>query len=685
MKPRFAPLLSAVFLFGAYALPAGELLTRDKRVEIGAGVRVAEVDEASATRVIWVNQSAPGAGDDAVEGRGGERLPFRSITAAAEAMRAALSEGVGVRMRIAPGIYREDLSQFIDTRRLPAAALTPPLVVEGTEPEGVVLSGAVERLGDVDFSAGAWRAVPGRPGVFEHEWPYHWGVDAGPWADNFGVRFEGLAQRRELIVIDGKRLRQVEAERYRWDDPDGPAYKKTLADPLAPRPPANQPGVLVYQGSVPGGLDALDAAWTFCVFDQPESPAELRGRIFVRLPSGEKLDAGRRIEVALLAPKGRSLLRIGRKDNVVLRNLTLRHANPGFTFPALLAQGNNILIENVRTVENDGRGMQLEGERITVRRSVARDNGQKGIGFTGAHFVLEDTDASFNNQRGVLGGFLGWDSAGIKAAKVSHVVLRRVTAVGNRTGGVWFDVACADILVEDCFFYGNDRPGLEFEFSSADRGGYAVRRSVMAGNLTCGLFISDVRDTRVERNLIAGNTAGLLELEPSAVQIAFKNFNPRGPDAAAQWGVVELRGNVIESPRGAALIGFQNRKTTAGAWRTVLGVIDAADNRYAAPAEEADKSFENAEGVFTGWEVWREMLRAAGRESGAAFSPETGSRFVAAERSANAADAFPGAFAPGGRHAAFLSEIGLAVPSDLLARHEAERRARVSAKDRTDG
>jgi len=648
---------------------------------IGAAVRVAEIDESAITRTIWVNQSALTADDVAGGERGSEAMPYRSITAASEAMRAALMAGEGVRLRIAPGIYREDLSGFVDMRKMSPAAATPPLVIEGTEAEGVIISGAAERLGAVDFRAETWRPVPGHDGVFEHDWPFAWGVNAGPWSDSFGIRFEGLAQRRELIVVDGIRLRQVDAEIYRWDDPDGPAYKKTLADPLAPRPPANQPGKLVFAGVKAEGLAVLDAPGTFCVFDNPKSPEALRGKIFVRLAPGKIMEAGRSVEVAMIASKGRSLLRLGRKDNVVLRNLTLRHANPGFVFPALLAQGKNILIENVRTVDNDGRGMQLEGERITVRNTVAQDNGQKGIGFTGNHFVFEDVDASFNNQRGVLGGFLGWDSAGIKAAMVNHVIMRRVTAVGNRTGGVWFDVACSDLLVEHCFFYGNERPGLEFEFSSADLGGQEVRDSVMAENQTCGLFITDVRDTRVVRNLIVGNKAGLLELEPSAVQIAFKNFHPRGPDTAAQWERVMLVDNTIESWDDSALIGFQNKKTDAAGWSMVLSILEARGNRYSAPTSAQEVGFEKGDGSFGDFTAWRAMLDEAAPSR--AEKSEVGSTFSVIAKTAEEKRA---AFAPGSAYADKAAEIGVTVPQALLERYWREINERATGKqDRTDG
>src|SRR5262249_53898615 len=150
------------------------------------------------------------------------------------------------------------------------------------------------------------------------------------------------------------------------------------------------------------------------------------------------------IEVPLLAGQETPLAAIENKNNVVLRGLEVRHANPRFETAGLSVRGcRNVLIENCRTDWNGGVGLSFVGTRnLTIKNCVANHNGGKGMNGVTGNSLIEDCETSWNNWRGAQSGFLGWASAAIKVARVNNLVFRRHVAVGNETGGIWFDISC---------------------------------------------------------------------------------------------------------------------------------------------------------------------------------------------------------------------------------------------------
>jgi hypothetical protein len=419
-----------------------------------------------------------------------------------------------------------------------------------------------------------------------------------------------VAQRREMIWVDGRRLRPIETERYDWVDPDGRRFGDTANPDQTSRP--NDPGRLVFREFHPKGLDVLDAPYTFAVWDRDDAPEALRDRIFVRLPVGMDLRRSASIEVPLLAQSQQPLFRFRGKRGLILRNLSFTRAGGGFLAPALgLVQCENVLLEECAFNENEGPGLIFDRvKRLTVRRCIARENGQKGIGGNGRDLLLEDCDTSWNNVRGAWAGFIGWDSAAVKLGESHNVTFRRHVAVGNQTGGIWIDVFCTNILVDRGFIFGNERPGLEFEYSRPDSGGYVVRDSVLARNRTCGLFVSDVVDTVAENCLIVDNGPGRLEAEISAVQVALKNQTPRGPDTAAQWKRLLLRKCVIAAgplaPEGTKLIGYQNDKTRPEAYTALLRLLSLEDCIFWHPSDMA--AFEMPGGAYADLRAWQEFI-----------------------------------------------------------------------------
>lgn len=627
----------------------------------------AECDESRIKVVVNVDGSNPSASDEEAPGRGKADRPFKSILAAGARVIALLGEGKPTKLLIAPGVYREDLTTFMRLKHESDAVRKTPLVIEGAGKGAVILKGSVEAGDGADYHASNWKLVPGSSNIYSHEWKPRWGVNPGPWADRSGMPTLGVAARREAIFLDGRPLLQMEAERFAWVDPDG-AAEKTLADPHQARK-SNNPGRMVYKETRP--LDVLDGPWKFAVYERDAIP-ELKGRIFVRLPEGMTMKSFQAIEVSVQPTGDQPLFRIAFKENLILRNLTIQHANPGFNAGALWLLGcRNVLIEDCQFTMNTGTGLQVDdGQQVTVRRCVANDNGHKGMGFTGSGLLIEDCDTSFNNERGARSGFLGWAAAGVKILS-QDVIIRRHVAVGNHTGGIWFDMGNANVLVESSFLYGNERPGLEFEFSSKDAGGFVARDNVMAKNLTCGLFISDVRDVDVSGNLIYGNSLGKLENEMISAQIVFKNYIPRGPDTPEQWMKVGLVDNLIAATGNNKMIASLKSKTTPEGYTDILKIVKAARNTYLQP--DLPAGFILPDGSVVDLAGWTSFLASLGVES-----PEAGST--------SASDSIADfTIAPDSPMEKKIQALGIPIPYDHLRRLDSAEGLSDKKEDRTDG
>jgi Right handed beta helix region len=147
-------------------------------------------DERLALVVLYVGQS-PAASDS---NPGTATRPFRTIARAAQLAMDYNSSGVGVRVEIGAGTFRESV-RLVATDNDTAA----PMIFEATPGGGTIVKGS-------DVWTG-WRS--GGSGVYTHDWPYTWGLSAYPDGWSCCVVLSDLMRRREMIFANGQRLRQV--------------------------------------------------------------------------------------------------------------------------------------------------------------------------------------------------------------------------------------------------------------------------------------------------------------------------------------------------------------------------------------------------------------------------------------------------------------------------------------------
>src|SRR5690606_2859801 len=136
------------------------------------------------------------------------------------------------------------------------------------------------------------------------------------------------------------------------------------------------------------------------------------------------------------------------------------------------------------------------------RRNVAVHNGAGGMGgWRITDMLWEDNETSYNNWRGISGGFDNWATQGVKLMYVHHATIRGHRAIGNEAHGFWFDTDIRHMLGEHCYWSVNRRAGL---FIEACHGPMIVRNTVAAGN-NMGILGANSANITLENCVFYGN------------------------------------------------------------------------------------------------------------------------------------------------------------------------------------
>lgn len=148
------------------------------------------VDESRAVAIIYVDPSQRVASD---KGPGTKQAPLVTIGQAAARAVANNARGIGTRISIATGIYRERVDLIANGNETAA-----PIVFEGQPGASVVLSGSDVWTGWQDLGRG----------VYRHAWPYKWGLAPYPTGWQGNVTLQDIVRRREMVFVNGAPLEQ---------------------------------------------------------------------------------------------------------------------------------------------------------------------------------------------------------------------------------------------------------------------------------------------------------------------------------------------------------------------------------------------------------------------------------------------------------------------------------------------
>jgi len=322
-----------------------------------------------------------------------------------------------------------------------------PLVVEAQQAGSVMVDGT-------DVWDG-WQSGPGG-NIFTHAWSYGWGLAPYPSGWEGSVVLQDITRRREMIFANGQPLRQV-----------------------------------LSQGAM---------------VDNSFFVSEQSATVFVRLNS-QLTPQNTKIEVSVRP----LLLRAQGRTNLVLRGLSFYRGNPAVPDSTVdIVDSSTVLIENCDFSMSNWDGMGVEKTTdVTIRNSTAKNNGASGMGgYQLKRFLLQSSEASYNNWRGAMGGFYGWAVAGSKWGSIHDGAFRSYIALGNQARGLWLDFDTVNVSVDAAVIGSNQGDGI---FSEANEGPIAITNSYLFSNLSA-IAVANSTDITITGNYMYWNTETQLKV-----------------------------------------------------------------------------------------------------------------------------------------------------------------------------
>ncbi|HUI43419.1 MAG TPA: right-handed parallel beta-helix repeat-containing protein [Terriglobia bacterium] len=310
--------------------------------------------------------------------------PLQTIGAASSIAQANSDQGIGTRVIINPGIYRESLtiSGFPTTSSAP---VTFEAALNGT----VIVSGAQQYSG--------WQVYSGNNGIYTHSWSYAWGLcpyllDDPPAPD--------VVMRREMVFFDGWPLTQVmslsamNVATFYVDETGGTIY-------IWPPDGANVNAADIEVAIQP-------AVWTV----SGSNYLVMRGLTFGYANSCRENGA------------------------VMVGGISTPSSNIEFDS------------DSFRWNNAQGLNFQPTVSNFTVQNSTANHNGESGFQVTMVTSGLMQSDeASFNDWRGAQGIYYNYNSGGAHFYQMHHLTINDLSLFYNLTYGTHFDTDNADVNI----------------------------------------------------------------------------------------------------------------------------------------------------------------------------------------------------------------------------------------------
>ncbi len=399
----------------------------------------APADESAVSAFVYVDEASPSSSD---ANPGTEAQPLRTLSAAVALALTNNSRGIGTKVLIGAGTYRDQIL-------LPADhATTSPLIFEAARPGQTRVSGA-------DVWTG-WQPDAGT-GSYTHVWPYKWGLVAYPngWTGNVVLR--DIVRRREMVFVDDVPYTQVLA-------------KKDLSAGtfLVPEPEA-----LIYLRAAPG-LD-LNAA-TVEVSTRPEllhagnrTNLVIRGIHFLRgnptVQSGQAniMNSNQvTVENCQFSWSNWDGLNIVTSTNLTVRGNVMAHNGAsgmeGYQLKNSLFENNIMSQNNWRGAQGGFYGWAVAGAKFgalhdaVFRNQRSEWNQARGFWFDSDHvrILIDGADWSNNYRDGVF-----------VEANQGPILIRNSTLLNNRNGAGISVAASSDVTLAHNVIAGNQNSQLQ--------------------------------------------------------------------------------------------------------------------------------------------------------------------------------------------------------------------------------
>ncbi len=389
-----------------------------------------------------------------------------------------------------------------------------PLILQATTTGKTVISGSAVWTG--------WSKQSN--GTYAHSWPYSWGY--APVPSGWPV-LAPIVTRREMIFVNGLPLSQV----------------------------------LAKSALVPG---------TFLVADGQS--------VTIDPPAGTQLAAAQ-VEVAIRSglfqtPNGIS--------NLVLRGLTFQYdntpANGNGMAAVNIAGGAQILVDQCSFRYNNWSGLSVQGTAITIQNSYADHNGEKGVDFFEiSNLLFAGNQTSFNNWRGALGSFTGWDAAGMKACRLHNALISNYVSAYNQTGGVWFDTDVSGVQITNSQLCYNLTNGAFVEVSE---GPVAIHNTLILQNGGSGVQVSNSAGVSVANSVAYANGQSAILIGGSDIPAKVTDFQSGAAYSLYSQGM-NLQSNSFAGTSSKQFLAVGN---ITSSWPIFVRTLSSDFNDWFAPA-----------------------------------------------------------------------------------------------------
>ena len=400
---------------------------------------------------------ADGGADD---GSGTQAEPLRTIQEAMDRAQDNKNAGRSTRVVIAPGVYREAVEFAYSNYN--GGGTSAAVVVEGAGPGETIIKGSEVFEG--------WQSEGG--GVFSHTWTRDWGVADDPTGGRIGDRAHTpeLVLRREMVFVDGERMQQV-----------------------------------LSAGAMEPGTFRVD---------------ESADQLYLHPPTGVDPSTAL-VEVAVRAEGWTTRS----EHNFSLRGLRVEHVATPWAYgrgAVVVSSSDDAVIEEVVARQNNFIGLSLQlNDNVQLLRSSGNHNGHSGWTLQKiTDFVAEDTETSYNNWRGNLGGYTGW-GPGNKSMSVHGMTVDGHRAIGNHSRGLWLDTDHKNALLTHLELRDNLKDGL---FIEANQGPITLERPTITDNQGYAVLTANSENVTVNDGTLLENAEGALHITGAVDGRTITNF-----------------------------------------------------------------------------------------------------------------------------------------------------------------
>jgi hypothetical protein len=493
------------------------------------GSGAAPINEAAISVTLYVNPTAPAGGS------GTQSSPFNTIQAALNrAINTHNAANQGVRVLLAPGIYREGIPGATSAITLPTPTTAAPVIIQGAgwNPSAPANTGDVIISGSENWSGG-WTAQGN--GTWTRAWPYTWGV--GPNNTGGGNPPETML-RYELVHVNGVTYYQM----------------------LGPSDP-NLANLTATEGAF-----WVNEATSTITIRPPATLTDLNSAL-VEVTTKRRLLHHWRAQ-AITTP-----------TNVVLRNLVFQHSASGLNSGAVFLQNMiGLHVEDCVFRDNKQMGLSIGGINsvFTIRRTDVIRNGEMGSGLQGVNILAEDVRWNDNSRFADVVQYYGWGYGGVKIGNSSNLTFRRIEAARNYGMGLWFDTGNVNCLVTDSVIVDNTSQGVWSENNNRNNipalgttPTVVLRRVYLAGNYKRspqatatggGFYITEAENSVIENSVLYDND----------IQFRISDGPGRGPTANTT-----VRSSVLASRQGQVQRLYATGYGTTG-WQQFFDTLSSA-------------------------------------------------------------------------------------------------------------